>query len=73
VPDYTVIRVQTVLDPNPARAGQPATLITFQVQPGGAIRSTFLPGQNPTEQQVRDAISAADRSATSVEGKRFTV
>lgn len=72
MPQVHVIRTQTVPDPNPARAGQPTTWVTYQVE-GGSVASTFIPKLNPTEAEISEAIKAAERVRTSVEGRSITI
>lgn len=71
--DVVVIRSQAVPSPNPARATHLDTMIVYQVQPGGAIRSVRIENEKPSPTDVQNAIKASEQHAATIDGQHFTI
>jgi hypothetical protein len=71
--EIELIDTRTISDPDPARAGLPATWVMYRQLPDGAPRSVYLHKPNPTDREIQEAIKAdMDRNGNG-QGRRLFV
>jgi len=69
MPHVRILDTRTVLDPDPKRAGQPATWIMYEPADGGPARSCFLAKANPSPEEIDRCIREHARSVTTAAGR----